>query len=82
MAAQARKVARHQLRNKHWLVFFEDNACMALESSHSSVCMKDIDRLDVQVLVCFLNLNRQFIFVKWNLSEEMKLFSRLVKLLK
>ena len=46
---RAEKIAREQLKNRYWLVHYEDNTCDALWSRHNSIVLDMVAITKIQV---------------------------------
>ena len=48
-ALEAQEMTKKQLKNKFWLVLFEDHACSVVSVLSNSVCLELGERADVEV---------------------------------
>ena len=48
-ALEAQEITKKQLRNKFWLVLFEEHACSVVSVLSNSVCLEHGERADVKV---------------------------------
>ena len=64
IVSDAKEHAKEQLKNKYWLLHFqEDNSCGVVASLSSSICLELLERLHVKVSVfIFQNCSSMIVF--------------------